>query len=217
VDAFFDQIGTAVGNVLNSVPVRLLVGGLVAYLAVLWLAAAAWTYRDMRRRLPNPVAPYVAALAIVLASPVLLPLSMFTYLVLRPRETLAELRERDLIERLEVINADLDLACPGCRRRVEEHWLLCPGCRTRLARQCRSCGRTMGLDWTLCGFCGAEFGRAVLPQRVPAAIRGGSVAPQMAPGSRAPASSRTVRSPSHPRLRGERVGEPRRELLEGGA
>ena len=70
----------------------------------------------------------------------------------------------DIQIEIKLNDAELDLACPGCRRRVEEHWLLCPGCRTRLARQCRSCRRTMGLDWTLCGFCGAEFGRAVLDQ-----------------------------------------------------
>jgi hypothetical protein len=202
LDALLDQVGSAVSDVLNSVPVRLLVGGVVAYLTVVWLAAAHWVYRDMRRRRPDLVSPYLAAFGVVLASPILLPISVFTYLVLRPRETLAETRERELTDRLDAIDAELDLACPGCARPVEEHWLLCPACRTRLARLCRTCGRTMGLDWTVCGFCGREFGRAVVPQRVPAAIRGGSVDAGVAP---------------------HRVGEPRtttkprRELLEPGA
>lgn len=181
LEGVFDQVGSVLGGVLDSPPVRLLVGGAVTYVAVVWLAAAHWVYRDMRRRRPDPATPYLAALGIVLASPVLLPISVFTYLVLRPRETLAEARERELTERLEAIEADMALACPGCGLAVDETWLVCPACRARLARRCLSCGRTMGLDWQLCGWCGAEFGREVVLQRLAATVRPAAIQQRAAP------------------------------------
>jgi len=170
LEALFDQLGAVVGNVLDSVPVRLVIFGAFTYVTVVWLAVAHWVYRDMRRRRPDPATPYLAAAAMILASPVLLPLSTFTYLVLRPAETVAETRERELGERLDALDAELDLACPGCGLPVEADWLVCPDCRSRLARRCRTCGRTMGLDWALCGWCGSEFGPSVTPRRLPAAL-----------------------------------------------
>jgi hypothetical protein len=175
LDGLLDQVGGAIGGVLDSAPVRLLVSGMVGYATVVWLAVAHWVYRDMRRRRPDPFTPYVAAIVVVLATPVLLPVAVFTYLILRPGETLAESRERELSERLDALDAERDMACPGCAMRVEEDWLVCPDCRTRLAHTCRTCGGTMGLDWTLCGWCGAEFGQKVHPQRLPAAVRAASV------------------------------------------
>lgn len=171
MDGLLNQIGAVVGNVLDSAPVRILVWGTVAYVTVVWLATAHWVLRDMRRRRPELTVPYLAALGVVLASPVLLPVSVLTYFILRPRETLAEARERELSEQLDRLEADMDLACPGCGLSVAEDWLICPDCRTRLAHRCLRCGRTMGLDWTLCGWCGDDFGRGVVPQRLPVASR----------------------------------------------
>lgn len=172
LDGLLDQVGSVVADVLNSAAVQLIVLGTVAYITVVWLVTAHWVLRDMRRRRDDPLSPYLAALGIVLASPILLPFAVFTYLVLRPKETIAEARERELTERLDTVGAEMALACPGCRLPVEEDWLTCPACRTRLARRCLSCGRTMGLDWSLCGFCGTEFGRPVVTQLVPTAVRG---------------------------------------------
>lgn len=229
LDGLLDQLGSVVGDVLNSVPVRLLVLGTIAYVTVVWLATAHWVLRDMRRRRDDPVSPYVAALAIVLASPILLPIVAFTYLILRPRETLAEARERELTERLDALGADLLLSCPECRRPVEEDWLTCPACRTRLARRCLGCGRSMGLDWSLCGFCGAEFGRPVIARRVPATVR--RSLPQRRPVSvEVPAAvsarhedrvGNDDRAELDRRTRGglerrERATEPRREVFEPG-
>jgi RNA polymerase subunit RPABC4/transcription elongation factor Spt4 len=223
LDGLLDQLGSVVGGVLNSAPVQLIVFGSVAYVTIVWLAMAHWVLRDMRRRRQDPVSPYLAAIGIVLASPILLPITVFTYLVLRPRETLAEARERELTERLDALGAEMALACPGCRRPVEEDWLTCPACRTRLARRCLGCGRTMGLDWSLCGFCGSEFGRPVVAQRVPAAVRGGLLQARVAgrlDGERTSASTRAATAATLARTRRvdrDRPGDTRRELLEPNA
>jgi hypothetical protein len=88
-------------------------------------------------------------------------LAVIVYRIVRPGETLAESRERQLNDRLVDLETAESLHCPGCALPVEEQWLACPSCRTRLAHQCLSCHRSMGLDWTLCAWCGTEFGRPV--------------------------------------------------------
>jgi hypothetical protein len=171
MDALMEQVGAAVGAFFDNPIVELVTTGFVAYVALVWLASAWWVLHDLRRRHEDPVLPYVAAAGVVLASPVLFPLAVFVYRIVRPGETLAESRERVLTERLEAVDAEMALSCPGCSRAVEEDWLVCPACRMRLAHRCVNCGRTMGLDWTLCGWCGTEFGRTVLPERLPRAVR----------------------------------------------
>jgi hypothetical protein len=42
---------------------------------------------------------------------------------------------------------------------VDIDWIICPTCRTRLNRVCPNCGRLVGLDWTLCAWCGKDFER----------------------------------------------------------
>lgn len=170
MDGLLEQVGAIVGGIFDNPIVRLLTLGFVAYMVMLWLSSAYWAFGDMRRRHRDPAMPYVAAGGVVVASPILFPLALVVYRILRPSETLAETRERELAERLDEIDDDMALACPGCTRSVEEDWLACPSCRTRLAHRCVTCGRTMGLDWTLCGWCGAEFGRPVLPERLPRGV-----------------------------------------------
>ena len=201
--ALFEQLEAVVGGILDSPVVRLLSAAVVAYVILLWLACIWWVLQDMRRRHEEPAMAYVAAGAMVLASPVLFPLAVVVYRILRPGRTLAEARELALTERLEELDADAQLACPGCARAVEDDWLVCPGCRTRLAHRCRNCGRTMGLDWSLCAWCGNEFGAGVLPERLPRPVR----------NARAQRISRARAGEGSERLRGPATGE----ALEGGA
>jgi hypothetical protein len=171
MDGLLDEVGAIVAGIFDNPIVRLAWVGFVAYVVLVWLASAYWVLGDARRRQRDPMLPFLAAGAVILASPVLFPLAVVVYRIVRPGETLVEARERELTERVEALEDDFALACPGCARSVEEDWLLCPACRTRLAHRCLSCGRTMGLDWALCSWCGTEFGRTVLPERLPRPVR----------------------------------------------
>lgn len=175
------RIGEAIGGILNdflAIPVvRLALGSIAAYVVLLWLASAWWAFQDMRRRSSEPVAAYLGAGLVVLASPVFFPLALLVYGVLRPGRTLAETRLIRLeheVDRLE----DEELArCPGCSRITEPTWLACPECRTRLAYSCRQCGQPMGLDWTLCAWCGSEFGTDQSAPRVDPLVTSGRDVP----------------------------------------
>ena len=212
MDSLLDQVGAVVAGVFDNPAVRLVLSLAVAYITILWLASAWWALQDMRRRHADPALPYVAAAGVILASPLLFPLALVVYRIVRPGRTLAEARELFLTERLEALDADGALSCPGCSNAVEEDWLLCPNCRTRLAHRCASCSRTMALDWTLCGWCGAEFGRPVLPERLPRHVPVATERIPMGPGRAA-----TVPAAAGARANGRETARRERRSADAGA
>lgn len=136
------------------------------YLGALWLALVVWTYRDIRQRTRDPIAQTLSVLLVLL---LFLP-GHWIYLILRPRYTLTELYERSLEEEALLQELDAHKACPTCKRRVQDEFLICPSCRTQLKEPCRGCGRPLAYAWIACPYCGLDK-----PARErPAATRAGS-------------------------------------------
>src|SRR5262245_60966275 len=125
-------------------------GGVV--LAAFWLAMIIWAYRDMRSRSRDSLAQiFVGVTVAVLNVP-----GLFIYILLRPRETLAEAYERSLEEEalLQAIEEKPD--CPGCGQRVMNEWQVCPSCHTRLKKPCPVCGHFLELSWSICPRCASS-------------------------------------------------------------
>ena len=117
-----------------------------AFLAAVWLALIIWTFRDMRARSRDLFAQLLAALVVaVLTIP-----GFIVYLILRPRETLAEAYERSLEEEALLQEIEARNVCPGCSRQVDSDWHVCPHCQTILKKPCRTCGRLLELTWNVC-------------------------------------------------------------------
>ena len=139
-----------------SVDFQQLSGVVIAVVAVigavstaLWISMIIWAYRDMRSRSRDTFAQVLAALVVgVLNVPGLL-----VYLILRPRETLAEQYERALEEEALLQEIEDKHVCTGCNHAIKEQWLLCPYCHTKLKKHCQHCGQLMELPWTICPFC----------------------------------------------------------------
>jgi hypothetical protein len=169
---------------------------IVIYVVLLWLGTAYWAFRDMQARTENPILPYFSAALIIFFTPLLFVFAVVLYLIVRPRETLAEVYERSLAEESLLAEVEKNQLCPVCRDRVHADWLVCPNCRTRLHRVCPSCNRLAQPEWPLCAYCGHEFQRAaVRPARASewetATQRTPERAPDVAPdagGLRRPAS-----------------------------
>ena len=159
MDQILQTIGDAIGSIFDNPVVQLGFQLLTIYWIVLWIAAAYWAFRDMQGRTDNPLAPYLAAAFIVVFSPILFPLAVFTYRIVRPQERIGEVYERNLAEEAMLAEIEAIPHCPSCERRVDPAWLICPTCRTRLNRVCPNCTRLVGLDWSLCAWCGREFER----------------------------------------------------------
>src|SRR3972149_149447 len=112
--------------------------GLIAYVILLWLGTAYWAFRDMQARSENPILPYFASALIIFFTPLLFLFAVVLYLIVRPRESLAEVYERSLAGESLLAGVEKNELCPVCRDRVHADWLVCPHCPTRLHRVCPS-------------------------------------------------------------------------------
>jgi RNA polymerase subunit RPABC4/transcription elongation factor Spt4 len=138
-----------------------------AFLTAVWVSAVIWTFRDIRARSRDVFAQILATLMVFLFFP-LFPLpGLLLYLMLRPRETLAEIYERTLEEEALLQGIEERLACPGCNRRIEEDFVVCPTCHTRLKKGCVVCDRRLHLTWTICPYCGADQTTKTTPSLQP--------------------------------------------------
>src|SRR4051812_20216891 len=159
MDEILNTIGATIGDFFANPIVELAIQSIAVYWCILWLAAAYWAFRDMQLRSENPILPYLAAALIILFTPVLFVFGIVVYRIVRPQEKIAEVYERNLAEEALLAEVEAIKSCPGCRRRINEEWIICPSCRTRLNRVCANCGRLVGLDWSLCAWCGKDFER----------------------------------------------------------
>ncbi|MEA2673226.1 MAG: hypothetical protein QOI92_418 [Chloroflexota bacterium] len=159
MDQIFSAIGDAFSSIFNNPVIKLGIQLAVIYWVLLWLAASYWAFRDMQGRSDNPLAPYLASAFIIVFTPLLFPLAVFTYRIVRPQERIGDVYERNLAEEAMLAEIEAIPHCPTCDRRVEAAWIICPTCRTRLNRVCPNCTRLVGLDWSLCAWCGREFER----------------------------------------------------------
>ncbi len=132
----------------------LVILGLVAFFSAftvaLWISLVIWTFRDMRARTRDAFAQLLAAAMVA----VLGPFGVILYLMLRPRETLAEKYERSLEEEALLQDIEERMICPACKQPIENDYRLCPVCHTRLRQPCVHCERLIHPRWSLCPYCG---------------------------------------------------------------
>ena len=120
-----------------------------AMVAAFWLALIIWTFRDMRSRSRDIFAQILAALLVAI---LFLP-GLLIYIMLRPKETLAEAYERSLEEEALLQGIEEAQVCPGCGARVQSDFVVCPQCHTKLKKNCTNCGRALSLRWSVCPYC----------------------------------------------------------------
>ena len=162
-------------DILDSIPFYLTIlsticGGLTV---ALFGGMAIWAFRDIRARSRDVLAQILATL-LVIALPII---GLVVYLMLRPRETLADAYERSLEQEALLQAIEEPEVCPGCGQRVKSDYLYCPACHTRLKRACPECGRPLHLRWSLCPYCSASVAPQALepvpttqPETLPADV-----------------------------------------------
>jgi RNA polymerase subunit RPABC4/transcription elongation factor Spt4 len=177
--------------------VTLAVVAVVAYLVVMWIGALVWVYRDISARTRDPVTQTISILILVIFN---LP-GLLLYLILRPKDTLAERYDRQLEAEALMQELQDQPACPACRRRSEPDFLMCPYCRAALREPCSECGRALAFGWVACPYCGATRGqpapKPAAPRLAPVDAEAGSAAsPQRE--RRRPPSTATFTPPARP-------------------
>jgi hypothetical protein len=136
--------------------------GLVLGLAF-YVAIVIWTYKDARKRTEDPI--LVATFTAVGMLPVF---GVFIYMLVRPSEYLADVRERELEIRALERQLGRHERCPYCRSHIEAGYLSCPVCTTKLRQRCTGCESPLDPRWVLCPFCETE-----VPGKVDGAPAGG--------------------------------------------
>ncbi|MBP8947876.1 MAG: zinc ribbon domain-containing protein [Candidatus Promineofilum sp.] len=141
--------------VLNSLQsyLTILLGVAGGLLLALWLAVVVWAARDMRARSRSTTAVVLTVL-VVLLLPVV---GLVIYLLLRPRETLAQAYDRALEQEALLQQIQERPVCPTCARPTEMTWFLCPTCHTHLRQPCPVCRSPLELHWDICPYCGYLF------------------------------------------------------------
>ncbi len=139
-----------------NIDLQQLSGTLIAVISIvaatgtaLWISLIIWAFRDMRSRSRDIFSQLLAALVVTVLN---IP-GLVVYLVLRPRETLAEQYERALEEEALLQEIEDKQVCPGCGHAIKDSWRVCPYCHTRLKKPCANCGELLDLPWTMCPYC----------------------------------------------------------------
>ena len=127
-----------------------LAAGLVGtYLFLIWVASILWAYRDIRGRTRDPASQLIG-ISIVTALPLL---GVPIYMVVRPRDTLREVYDRQLEQEAILSELHSVSTCPQCRRPVEGDWAICAFCSHELKQPCSSCDRLLLNAWRNCPYC----------------------------------------------------------------
>ena len=132
--------------------IGILVALLGAFLFAFWIAMGIWTFNDIRSRTRDWLAIVLASL-LVLVFPLV---GLVLYMMIRPRETLADVFDRALEEESLLRELEATLSCHSCGLPVQDSWNFCSNCHSQLRYACSSCGKAMRHEWSICVSCGAD-------------------------------------------------------------
>jgi len=128
--------------------------GLILGLAF-YVAIVIWTYKDARKRTDDPI--MVATFTAISMLPVF---GVLIYMLVRPSEYLADVRERELEIRALERQLGRQERCPYCKSHIEGEYLSCPVCTTKLRQSCTGCDKPLDPRWVMCPFCETEVPNA---------------------------------------------------------
>lgn len=128
---------------------KILAAMVITYIIVLWISAIIWVFRDIRDRTRDPFFQAIAVFVVLVFNLA----GLWLYLILRPQLTLSEAYARSLEEEALLQELEDQKACPTCRRRIEDDFLVCPSCQTQLKEACPRCSRPLSYSWSACPYC----------------------------------------------------------------
>ena len=131
-----------------------------AFIFAFWIAMGIWTFNDIRSRTGDWLAILLACV-LVLIFPIV---GWVLYLMIRPKQTLAEVYDRALEEESLLREIEETVACPTCGVPAKENWVYCPNCHSQLQHSCPTCGNLVRNEWEICVYCGASQ-QATTPRR----------------------------------------------------
>jgi RNA polymerase subunit RPABC4/transcription elongation factor Spt4 len=128
---------------------------LVGLVVGAWALAALWGFQDSARRSGSLLARYFVATWILVSGPLLLPLALGVYILVRPADSPADRRYLRLAGIVTFREAEAT-SCRACGARIDPGWSRCPACATWLAVQCQRCERLAPPEAEICPRCAWE-------------------------------------------------------------
>lgn len=148
ISGLLDGLGPLLERASNILQLFALLSG--ALFGAFWVALIVWTIKDIRAR-SRDIFSLILSVLLVGLFPLI---GLGLYLLMRPKDTLAEAYDRALEEEALLQSLEERLSCPKCHNRVEKEFLLCPVCYTPLKKPCVECGHLLSLEWDVCPYCG---------------------------------------------------------------
>lgn len=169
---------TTTNNLLDTLSrvLGIVIGFIVAFTVIFWLSLIIWTFRDIRSRTQDPLSQILATLLVT----VFFIGGLFIYMILRPRQTLAEIYERQLEEESLLAEMTERQTCNNCHARVESDFQICPSCGQKLKRPCPKCERLLELRWSFCPYCATNLAPSM--QGMPGMATMQGIPPGSSPG-----------------------------------
>lgn len=124
-----------------------------AFLFAFWVAMGIWAFNDIRSRTRDWLAIALASM-LVLVFPLV---GLVLYMMVRPKESLADVFDRALEEESLLRELEGGLVCHRCGMPVQEHWNYCPHCHAQLRYACPTCGEPVRHEWSICVSCGSPL------------------------------------------------------------
>jgi RNA polymerase subunit RPABC4/transcription elongation factor Spt4 len=155
-DSFVAFAATSTGNALLDTLSKVLgisIGFIVAFMVIFWISLIIWTFRDIRSRTQD----FILQIAATVLVAIFFIGGLFIYLILRPRQTLAEIYERQLEEESLLAEMTERQTCNNCHARIESDFQICPSCGQKLKRPCPKCERLLELRWAFCPYCATNL------------------------------------------------------------
>ncbi len=170
---------TSSGNILDTLSKALgvVVGFLVAFIVIFWISLIVWTFRDIRSRSQDLLVQVLSTLLVA----VFFIGGLFIYMILRPRQTLAEIYERQLEEESLLAEMTERQSCNNCHARIESDFQICPSCGQKLKRPCPKCERLLELRWAFCPYCATNLAVQSMPGMAMQGVPGGPGVPMSGP------------------------------------
>ncbi len=128
-----------------------------AFVFAFWAAIGIWTFNDIRMRTRDWLAILLSVI-LVLVFPIV---GWLLYLMIRPKQTLADQFDRALEEEALLREIEETVACSTCGVPAKDEWVYCPNCHTQLQHSCPNCGHLVRNEWEICVLCGVNQQAAV--------------------------------------------------------
>lgn len=122
-----------------------------AFLFAFWIAMGIWTFNDIRSRTRDWLAIGLACL-LSLIFPLV---GLILYMMIRPKDTLADIYDRALEEEAILRELEETVTCHKCGVPVKGEWVFCPNCHAQQQYGCNNCGTLVRQEWDICVNCGA--------------------------------------------------------------